>query len=280
MKKLILIFVLIMVSGYGGFSKKLLKKSLQNMPYSQIVKTTKQFTNSQSLKKILQNVNMTKYTPIDKLVKTAEEISKKSNIHSKIMSIKEPFDAMYIYSKGGDKIFNSIYDLSKKSISLSKSIITKINTNLPKISGISKLSQKDILEKSIKVLKASGKKGLEIVKGIANIAKNNTKSTIAGVMYAWFLTDPQGFKEKLDEFGGSLEEFATYIGGLTGKTTVGVTKGFFTGLSDGLKGINWTIMALFLAIGILFMFRKKLNIQRIYNKQIVEDTSKKRGGRF
>jgi len=286
MKRLVLVFLIGVVSMYGGFKSQAFKRSIKNIPPNRLAKTVKEFGSSKSLKEITSKISMKKLTPIDKLAKTAEGIAKKSPINEKLMSVKNPLDAMYLYSKGGDTLFNSIGKLSRQTATLSRNTIKKVSTKIPNIRKISTLSQKQLLERSVKVIKATGDTGLKIVKGIGKLANDNKFSAIAGVMYAWYLADPHGFKEKLDEFGGNLQEFASYVGGLIGEAVVAGAQGFFSGVWNAVKEkMDWMtgiILGSIALLWLLFKFKDSLNFQKLYSRKEEQEPRKrkKRGGRF
>ena len=286
MKRIVILLLIGVVSIYGGFKSQAFKRSIKNIPPNKLAKTVKEFGTSKNLKKITSKIDMKKFTPIDKLTKTAEVIAKKSPINERLMSVKNPLDAMYIYAKGGDTLFNNIGKLAQKTTKISKVTIQKIGAKIPNIGKVTKFSKQELLEKSVRVIKATGKTGLKIVKGIGRLANENKFSAIAGVMYAWYLSDPHGFKEKLDEFGGNLQEFAAYVGSLIGGTVVAGANGFADGIINTVKEkMDWMtgmVLGSIALLWFLFKFKDSLKFQKLYSRKEEYDQPKrkKRGGRF
>lgn len=287
MKKIVLIFLIAMVSVYGGFNSKAFKRSVKNIPPNKLAKSIKTFKSSKSIKEITSKIDLKKLTPVDKLTKTAEAIAKKSPINNKLMGIKNPLDSMYLYAKGGDSLFKDIGDLTTKTMRINKNILQKVKTKIPGFPKITKLTGEQLLERSVKVIKASGSHGLKIVKGIGKIANDNRYSAVAGIMYAWYLADPNGFKEKLDEFGGSIQEFAKYVGSLIGETSIAGAEGFANGIATAVKEkMNLTsglILGSIVMFWLLFKFKDSTSSQRLFARKKKTNTvvkRKKRGGRF
>jgi len=103
------------------------------------------------------------------------------------------------------------------------------------------------------VTKATGKYGVKIIKGLGDLAIKYPKSAIAGVLYGWFLSDPSGFKEALDSFGGSLEEFFKQIGVVLAETILAVSSGIIDGTVNYAKE-HLSIQNIFIISSLLFLF--------------------------
>ncbi len=245
------------VLGYGGvFKPAMFKKAIKNIPINKLVKNIDSLKSSKSLRGITDSIKLKNLSPADKLTKTAEAIANKSPVGNKIMATSDPLYAMNLYAKGGDKLFDDIGLLTKKTMQLTDTVITK----LPSIPKLPKLTEQQLLNQVVIVAKRTGKFGVDTVKAIAKIAKDNPKSAVTGVMYGWFLSDPVGFKNRLDQFGGSVEEFAKHIGSLAGDTVIGVTGGIIKGVVTSIKEnlSTTTILALIVIFfaGILYKYKK------------------------
>ena len=286
MNKIVLVTVLITVSMYGSFSSKLFKNSIKRAPVSKMTKMVKELQSSKYIKKVIDGKSIKKLTDADILTKAAEAIAKKSPVNNRLMGVSNPMDAMYLYAKGGDKLFKNIDTLAGKTLQVSRSALRKAQKNLPTIPNVSKMTQKELLDKSVRVVKATGEKGLAVVKTLGKIAKENPKSAVAGILYGWFISDPNGFKNALQEFGGSVEAFAKHIGETIGETVGGVVVGFKDGMVAAFKKYasveNGMVLLAIVLVWLLFKFRSlfKLSFVRAKNGDAIKKNNKKRGGRF
>ncbi len=275
------------VLGYGGvFKPSVFKKTIKNIPTNKLVKNIDTLKSSKSLKGITGSIKLKNLSPADELTKTAEAIANKSPVGNKIMATSDPLYAMNLYAKGGDKLFDDIGLLTKRTMQLGDTVRTK----LPSISKLPKLSEQQLFNQVVTVTKRTGKFGVDTINAIARIAKDNPKSAVAGVMYGWYLSDPVGFKNRLDQFGGSMEEFAKHIGSLVGNTAIGVTSGIIEGVATSVKEKLSTTTILVL-IGLFFVWillkyrdilfsLQKLFISKKDDKDEDVPKRKKNGGSF
>ena len=264
----ILIVMFVAVLGYGGvFKPSVFKKSIKNIPANKLVKNIDSLKSSKSLRGITDSIKLKNLTPADKLTKTAEAIANKTPTGNKLMTTSDPLYAMNLYARGGDKLFDDIGLLTKQTMQLGDSVARK----LPSIPKLPKLSEQQLLNQVVAVSKRTGKFGVDTIKGIARIAKDNPKSAVAGVMYGWYLSDPVGFKNRLDQFGGSMEEFAKHIGSLAGNTVIGVTSGIIEGVVTSVKEKLSTTSILALIViffaGILYKYPERFGLKKLFAKK-------------
>jgi len=279
----IVVLVLIVSFSFGGFKSSVFKRSLKDVPPDKLVKIGGELKNSKAIRDISKKLNLKKMMPVDRLTKTAEAIAQKSSVANKLMGTKEPIYAMRMYANSGDELFSAIGTLTKQTMKVSRKTINQIKTKIPSLPKFPKLSEKQMFDKVVDVSKKTGSAGIKIIKGIGKIAKNNKTSVTAGVMYGWFLSDPQGFSEALKEFGGSIEEFAKHIGTLIGKSVAGGVSGFVSGLYNAIKNnLNVTAITVLLGLLVLLLINKFKALVRIplFNRKEKVDTKKRRGGRF
>jgi len=286
LRYVVLLAMLISMSE-ASVSSKFFKKTFKNVPMKKMMKVSHSVNNSKYLSNIVKKMPLKKIAPVDRMAHVAESIAKKSPVNSKIMKNKYPLQAMNLYAKGGDKLFKNISVLTSKTAKISMESIKKFNKKIPNFPKISKLTQKQLIDKTMLVTKATGKYGVKIIKGLGNLAVKYPKSAIAGALYGWFLSDPAGFKEALDNFGGSLEEFATDIGKIVSEATLGVASGFINGAvnyaKEHLSMQNMIILGSLFFLFLLYKLRGLFKIFTIFSrKKEVEPERKikKRKGRF
>ena len=238
MRTIILALILLSTMALGkpfGFNSKVFKQSLNNVPASRLSKSMTSFNTSPNLSGFMKTADLVKYTPEDKMAKIAQEVANKSPFANKLMGTKEPLYVMDMYAKHGDDFFKASKNLTTKVSNIDPKALTKISQKMPSFPKLAKMDDDLVLNKFVSVMKATGKVGVDITKGIAKIAIDNPKSAIAGVMYGWFLADPEGFSKKLKEFGGSIQEFAAHIGSLVGDVVVGGAAGLAGAFVESAK---------------------------------------------
>lgn len=273
--------VLVIVVSYGGvFKPSMFKKVIKNVPKNKLVKTTNNLKNSKSLKEIVDVKKLKRLSPVDQLTHTAQTIAGRSSAANKIMATKDPLYAIQLYAKGGDKLFDDMGVLAKKTMKTTSNTVSKIQAKIPSVKKLPKLSESQLFNKMISVAKITGETGLKITKGIAKIARNNPKSSIAGVLYGWYLSDPVGFKKELEEFGGSVEEFAKHIGNLIGDTAIGivggVTEGIVTAIKENMSPASILAVIALALVWLLYKFRDMLSLKKIFIRKDESVTSKRK----
>ncbi len=285
--------LLVSLANSGVFKASYFRKAMKNIPISKLQKQLGGFSNSKHLKNMASKINLKRITPLDKVTRLAKDIANKSPFSNKMMGIKNPMDAMRLYSKGGDKFFKSANIITTKALRVDSKLITKVGKKFPSLPNIPKLSQEQMLNKFAGVMKATGSFGFKITKGLAQIAIKNPKSAVAGLMFGWFLSDPVGFKEQLDKFGGNIEAFAHEIGSLVSHVVVGGTSGFIDGVVTSASKFMTTRNIIILLLALLLVWLlwqfKSFIIHAIQNRQtsnsqrerkINNNKTKKRKGRF
>ncbi len=292
MRSIFLILLLISAGNSALFKSSTFKKVVKNTPTGKLQKQLYNFSDSKYLKKITGDIKLTKITPLDKTTQIAKGIADKSPFANKMMGSKDPLYVMQLYSKGGDKFFKSSEIITSKALKIDSRFLASAGKEIPSLPAIQKLSQEQMLNKYVSVMKATGSFGLKTTKGLAKIAKDNPKSAVAGLMFAWFLADPLSFKEQMDQFGGNVEEFSQEIGSLLANVAVGGAFGFTDGaLSSAGKFMTPRNIIILIGLFLLWLFWqfKSLIISSIKSKLYKsnarvnsrkQSTSKKRKGRF
>jgi hypothetical protein len=285
MKKIMKIVVILMVvSSFLNaklFNPKIFRQGLKHYPITSIGKKVSKLETSKNLEKFVKTIHFKKLTPIDKMTEVAKQIANKGPFANKLMASKNPIYAMELYSKYGDKFLKTSKIVTSKVAEINPKILEKLSRKYPNLKNISKFNKDEIIDRFVYIMKATGRAGVTITQNIGKFAIKHPKSALIGVMYGWFLTDPQGFKEELDKFGGSVEEFASHLGSLAGDVVVGGTTGFFSSLYDTtmthLTLKNVLILILFLIIYLLWKFRELLInlINQIVSKKINSINSEK-----
>ena len=223
--------VVLLSASYGKFNSTKFLKKIRHADPSALRKTVKTIDAS-DVQDIAKNVKLNKMTPTDKLVTTAETISKKGKFaDGMINNAKEPLTVVRQYSRYGQKYIETTETVTKKilgipvySKEIKKILPAEVKKVLPeKIKKILPvITENNIIDRYVKVLKHTGKKGFEISKDIADYAKRFPKSTAAGVLFAWFLADPNGFDEALEKSGGNVAHFAGTIAGTAVSAAVNI----------------------------------------------------------
>jgi len=252
---------------------KLFKKSIMKKESTLITKTTKTVNESSYINKILKNSTIKVYKPIDKLALSASLIAKKGDVVKNITK-QYPLKMVRYYSKYGDEFITITNKMLPKieNIKLPTNLIEKYN-----LKNIAFLKNKELIAKRfLDVMKYTGKKGFEISKSLLKYANKHKFSTIAGVAFAWFLSDPESFNEALDKFGGNVAEFLASItkaiGSTIAKTVNKSSDALVSSFSDMLNLQNILILLGLLSIIILWKLRKiivnlfKSNKKRVENQ--------------
>jgi len=285
--KYIVLLTMLIVISEASVSSKFFKKTLKDVPINKMMKVSHSVNNSKYLSDIVKKMPLKKIALVNRMIHVAESIAKKSPNNSKIMQSKYPLQAITIYANGGDKLFKNISVLTSKTAKISMNSINKFTKKVANFPKISKLTQKQLIDKTMLITKATGKYGVKIIKGLGNLAIKYPKSAIAGALYGWFLSDPSGFKEALDNFGGSLEEFATHIGKVVSEATLGVASGFIDGVvnyaKEHLSMQNMIILSSLFFLFFLYKLRGLLKVFTIFSRKkeaAPERKIKKRKGRF
>ena len=241
----------------GSFSKIFFKKAVKNIPVGKMMKMSKSMSSSKYTRGAIKKLSIKSFKPIDRLANMAETIAKKSPINSKVLGSSHPIQALNLYTKGGDRLFKKIDVLSAKTAKIDMNLLSKVQKKLPNMPKLSRLSQKEIINKTLAVTKATGKFGVKIVKNLGELALKHPKSAALGIAYGWFLSDPSGFKKALDNFGGSAIDFAAYLGTLTGKVVGGGISGAINGIENSImKNITPQTLISILVLFILFLLYK------------------------
>ena len=241
---------------------KVIKKNVAKKSRSLVTKNVKRIDDSYYMKKLLRDTKIKVYKPIDKLAVSATLIAKKGGMVENITK-KYPVKMVNYYSKYGDsflKITNTM--LPKiKNIKIPKNLIKKYN-----ITNLNFLSNKEAIAKRfLDVMKWSGKKGYEISKSLFKYANKHKFSAAAGIAFAWFLSDPQGFNEALNKFGGNIEQFLTSIIKTMGNTLANTVNNSVDAIISSLsKMINIQNILFLLVIALLITLWKIRKIIRKY----------------
>ena len=266
MKKYLLILLSIsylMASFINDALYKIIRKNIAKKSNSVLTKTVKKVDESYYMKKLLKKTKIKVYKPIDKLAISATLIAKKGGIVESITK-KYPVKMVNYYSKYGDEFLKITNTMLPKieNIKIPKNLIKKYN-----ITNLSFLANKDAIAKRfLNVMKWTGKKGYEISKSLLKYANKRKFAVAAGVAFAWFLADPQGFNEALNQFGGNIEQFLTSIIKTMGNTITNTVNGSVDAITSSLSHIVNIKNILFLLTIVLLITLWK--IRRIIGKYI------------
>jgi len=215
MKVLIVLALLMSINVHGKMVSSV-KKSVRSMPSSVIKKTAGEIDKS-SINNISKRVRVSKMNDIDKLDSVIDVISKKGK-DAELLLKKGPITTISLYSKHGDD-FIHVYKKTQRSI-LSMPIGTReelikiipVETKLNKFfRNFKNITESDIAQRFITVMKRTGDRGYQISKKITKYAMEHPKSSAIGAMYMWFLADPTGFSEALKKSENDISTFASEI---------------------------------------------------------------------
>jgi hypothetical protein len=259
------------------FTTKGFKQVVKNTPTNNITKTISKISGSKNMSGFIKTIDFKKYTPVDNITKVAQNIANKSPFADKLMASQKPLYVMELYAKHGDSFLKTSKVATTKVININQKLLSSASKNIPNFKTLSKLDESTVINKFVDVMRSTGKAGVTITKKIGEFAISNPKSAIAGVMYGWFLADPEGFSQALKDFGGSVGEFASHLGGLMGDVVVGGTTGVATSLWDSSQEYmtfkNIMVLIFFLTLFIVWKFRTIL-ISYIPKKEVSNNTSK------
>jgi len=210
MKKILLVCVLVMISNAYFIKPSFARKFVKYGEHSLIKVNRNIISKSTNIKRLINNINLKKYTQVDKMALIATKLSEKSSVAKSMLNSKYPLVVIKNYAKHGDEFLQ----VSKQILHPIK-LDGKILSKFPKLRNLNKDEAQNLF---LKRLKYGGKKAYEISKKIALFSTKHSTSVIAGVLTAWFLTDPDGFLTKLQEVGGNIEKLAEIIGKTVGKS--------------------------------------------------------------
>lgn len=296
--KIVMILSLITTLSMGrglGFNKLLFKKSLRHMPTSKLSKAIVKFKKSPNLFAFIKAGKLAKVTPVDKITKIAQKVADTSPFANRLMGTKHSLYVIDMYAKHGDNFFKSSQILTSKISKIDTSFLNKIAQKIPSMPKFTKMDNTKVLNRFVSVMKSTGKVGVNITKNIGKIAIENPKSAVAGVLYSWFLADPEGFNEELHKFGGNIREFASHIGGILGDGIMGAATGFVgsfvVSASKYMTPLNIVIFIVLFLLWLVWEFRTLIIsfLQKIYtnntarennNREAAQVKNKKHKGRF
>ncbi len=261
MRIVLLILVLISFSNATGASKYFSKFS-RKYSNDAIAKVEKNFiSNSKYIDNITSNVNISKLPAISKVALIADGIAMKSPFGKTMLDVgSDPLSVVKYYSKYGDDFIRNtkILNTSIKKINI-PALQKKLLPEFPNMKLRVFNTDKQVIDRSIEVMQYTGKKGWEISKKIGKYAAENLKSAVAGVMFAWFLSDPNGFAEALDKAGNNINEFAYLIAEKIGEGAAGVpiaaANGFWEKIKSEANPGNISILMLIVLLYIAWKFR-------------------------
>jgi len=283
--KFILVFVILVNVAYSAtFSSRVFKQTVRHVSPSKFTKLYRRV--SPQFSNIAKNINLKKLAPIDKVVEVAKTISKKSPFANKMMASKDPLYAITLYNKGGDKFFKQSDKLLKNTVTVNSALFKKLTTKFPNFRFV---KSDNLTNTFVDIMKKTGKFGIDVTKKLGEMAIRHPKSAITGILYGWFLADPQSFQNALNDFGGNIGEFAKHIGTLIGAVVVGGTTGVVSGVAEKSIEIltefatfrNLFFLFLILIVFLVWKFRsylKTMFISSTNSSSIIK--KQKRKGRF
>ena len=276
MKKYLLILFcasFLMASIISDALYKVIRKNIAKKSSSVVTKTVKRIDDSDYMKKLLRDTKIKVYKPIDKLAVSATLIAKKGGMVKSITK-KYPLKMVNYYSKYGDEFLKITNTMLPKieNIKIPKNLIKKYN-----ITNLAFLANKETITKRfLDVMKWTGKKGYEISKSLLKYANKHKFAAAAGIAFAWFLADPQGFNESLNKFGDNIEQFLTSIIKTMGNTLANTVNNSIDTITSSLSNMVNTKNILFLLAIVLLIILWKIRgiIGKYINLKILKKEKK------
>ncbi len=252
---------------------KVIRKNVAKKSSSVVTKTVKRIDNSYYMRKLLRDTKIKVYKPIEKLAISATLLAKKGGMVENITK-KYPVKMVNYYSKYGDEFLKITNTMLPKieNIKIPKNLIKKYN-----ITNLDFLSNKETIAKRfLDVMKWTGKKGYEISKSLLKYANKHKFAAAAGIAFAWFLADPQGFNEELNKFGGNIEQFLTSIMKTMGDTIANTVNNSIDAITSSLSNMVNTKNILFLLAIVLLITLWKIRgiIGKYINLKILQKEKK------
>ncbi len=250
-RKTVVLFLLLTVSllsiyseaqaGRYGFMKKILKQG--NTAVKKLAKdvapSSRKVLDTSDLRKVLPNIPVKKITPeIASIATMGKKFTDQGPFARKfINSVPDPGEALRQFSKYGkgyvktaERVSSTFTRHIDDMMAISKSS-TKAR-KFPFSKYIPKFKNPDFVNKKfVEVLKRTGKKGYEVTTKIGKWAAKHPKSSAAGVAFAWYMVDPEGFTEALRESGKTVAEF---VAASAGGVTEGLGQGFLIKIKEML----------------------------------------------
>jgi hypothetical protein len=250
-----------------------------------IGKLSKELTDSPHVKKMaLKKTTLNKST-VDTVSSVALAIANKSKFGDKLMATTaSPTAVMRQYAKYGDNYLVTMKTFNQKSLALSSKSIKSLKDKFPSMPKINFKNSEAFNNKMVKTLQVTGKKGWEVSKQLAKLAKAHPKSTLVAGAYAWYVTDPKSFFEKKEELmvfiGSTLKEGVSDVTKLTLTAGSGIAEGFISTVKEKMTFSNTIV--LILAIFSFILWKLRTYIKRYFKVKLengLEKAKNKSGNR-
>jgi len=249
-RKTVLLFLLLTVgllsiyseaqAGKFGFLKKILNqgdKAVKKLA-KDVAPSSRKALDTSDLRKVLPNIPVKKITPeIASIATIGKKFTDQGPFATKfINSVPDPGETLRQFSKYGkgyvktaERVSSTFTRHVDDMLAISKSS-TKAGKFPFSIKHIPKFKSPNFVNKKfVEVLKRTGKKGYEVTTKISKWAAKHPKSSAAGVAFAWYMVDPEGFTEALRESGKTVAEF---VAASAGGVTEGLGQGFLTKIKE------------------------------------------------
>ena len=245
-------------AGRFGFLKKILKQgdTAVKKLAKDVAPSTRKVLDRSNLRKVLPNIPVKKITPgIASIATMGKKFTDQGPFATKfINSVPDPGEALRQFSKYGkgyvktaERVSSTFTRHADDMLVISKSS-TKANKLPFFIKHIPKFKSPNFVNKKfVEVLKRTGKKGYEVTTEIGKWAAKHPKSSAAGMAFAWYMVDPEGFTEALRKSGETVAEFVTASAG-------GVTEGIGQGFLTKIKEVLTTQKGTYIIFGTLLLF--------------------------
>ncbi len=228
-------------AGRFGFLKKILNQgdTAVKKLAKDVAPSSRKALDTSDLRKVLPNIPVKKITPeIASIATIGKKFTDQGPFAIKfINSVPDPGEALRQFSKYGKGYVKTAERVSSTFTRHVDDmlVISKRSTKTGKFpfsKYIPKFKKPDFVNKKfVEVLKRTGKKGYEVITKIGKWAAEHPTSSAAGVAFAWYMVDPEGFTEALRKSSKTVGEF---VAASAGGVTEGLGQGFLTKIKEVL----------------------------------------------
>ena len=231
-----------------------IRRLSKSIPSNKFVKTLRR----SDIHKQLPEINLDKLTPdIIKIASVGRLIVSKGKRHEQFLNqVSSPQDVIRQYGNYGDDYLKVILNSGKTIQTHLSNVILRGAKGVPDFSTkkLESFKSPDFSNnKLVDILKRTGKRGFQTVKQISIFASENQKSTASAGLLLWFMIDPEGMLDSVQDISAFLTKASLGTGGaIVNGVGQGTMEMFQQIITEG--GSNFLFGGVVISILMLFFF--------------------------